>query len=63
MALPFLWPDVLAFFQWTEDAIPGRLEIEQRHVEHKHGIAWAAPRLQKLPPLSALACFSLAKVR
>jgi hypothetical protein len=63
MALLFLWPDVLALFQWTEDAIPGRLEIEQRYVEHEHWIVWAAPRLQKLPPLSALACFSLVKVR
>jgi hypothetical protein len=62
MALLFLWPDVLALFQWTEDAIPGRLEIEQQHVEHEHRIVWTAPRLQKLPRLSVLACFSLAKV-
>ena len=63
MALLFLSPGVLASFQWTEDAIRGRFEIEQRHVEHEHRIVWAAPRLQKLPPLSALACFSLANVR
>jgi hypothetical protein len=62
MALLFLWPDVLALFQWTEDAIRGRFEIEQRHVEHEHRIVWAAPRLQELPPLPTVADLCLRKL-
>lgn len=57
-----LAPNVLALFQWTEDAIPSRLRIEQRHVQHEHRIVWAAPRLQELPPLPTVADLSLRKL-
>lgn len=63
MALLLLWPDVPVLFQWTEDAIPARFEIERQDVEHEHRIVRRAPPLQEARPLSAFTCFSLAKVR
>jgi hypothetical protein len=64
MAVVFLWPDVLALFHWIENAIPGRLEIKGRHVEHKHRIVLApAPaRVQELLPLLGVAYLWLRKL-